>query len=184
MHYEKVYCSLETRWAKIDQDVFLMAVVLNPYLRHDRFNRSNRFLTEASLWVTFRRVYLRMLGEELNSELSNNFTEYIHHLGEWSNESMMLGDISARAAKDVSSVTVSKGYREINLQCYHSTKRLISLTCGADTPPQDLPMAATGSCNLPCESSALFRIQQPQSVSLAKWVLFTVSYALVCTRRK
>ena len=48
MHYEKVYCSLETRWAKIDQDVFLMAVVLNPYLRRDRFNHSNRFLTEAS----------------------------------------------------------------------------------------------------------------------------------------
>ena len=94
--------SLETRWAKIDQDVFLMAVVLNPYLRLSRFNHENRFLTEVSLWITFRRVYSRMLGEESNSELANNFTEYVHRLGEWYDGSVVLKDISTRAAKDVS----------------------------------------------------------------------------------
>ena len=99
---EKVLDSLEKRWAKIDQDVFLMAIVLNPYLRLSRFNRENPYLTEASMWTVFRRVYTRMLGEQPNHELSNTFTEYVHSLGEWSNESMSLEVVSACAAKDVS----------------------------------------------------------------------------------
>ena len=43
-----------------------------------------------------------MLGEQPNHELSNTFTEYVHSLGEWSNESMSLEVVSACAAKDVS----------------------------------------------------------------------------------
>ncbi|KAK7689437.1 hypothetical protein QCA50_007229 [Cerrena zonata] len=97
---QKVLDSLERRWAKIDQDVFLMAVVLNPYVRLDRFNRQNRNLTEAALWNVFRRVYVRMINEEPNHELSDTFTKYVHWIGEWSDTAMALQDISARAARD------------------------------------------------------------------------------------
>jgi len=47
--------SLERRWKKTDQDVFIVAVFLNPYIRAKLFRQ--QFLTEAQLYNITERVY-------------------------------------------------------------------------------------------------------------------------------
>jgi hypothetical protein len=43
-----ILASLEKRWAKADQEVFILAVFLNPYIRHCCFSHSA--LTDADIY--------------------------------------------------------------------------------------------------------------------------------------
>ena len=46
---EAVLKSLETRWGKADQDVFIAAIILNPYLQSNPFSQSTLLYAPAFL---------------------------------------------------------------------------------------------------------------------------------------
>lgn len=55
-----IHTSLEKRWNKADQDVFITAVFLNPYIRHRLFNSNERQLAFIGLYNCIRRLFTRV----------------------------------------------------------------------------------------------------------------------------
>ncbi|KAI0771477.1 ribonuclease H-like domain-containing protein [Trametes elegans] len=85
---------LEDRWKKVgdNREIFILALLFNPYVRRDCFNSANPALTVASLWRIFKRVFRRMMQREPDVQVMRAFSDYLARVGQWSDESMMLQD--------------------------------------------------------------------------------------------
>jgi hypothetical protein len=86
----KILGSLEKRWAAADQDVFIAAVVLNPYIRNRWFATGVQELTPVGLLGIVKRVCARVFREEPEIEFSEAFMDYLQQRGEFSDEWMQL----------------------------------------------------------------------------------------------
>lgn len=80
--------SLEKRWKKADQDVFIVAVFLNPFIRDTLFNKE--FLTEAQLYAIVEKVYERIMRCQSDLSFLQAFEDYKWSRQEFSNSSMSL----------------------------------------------------------------------------------------------
>jgi hypothetical protein len=80
--------SLETRWAKADQDVFILAVFLNPYIHQQAFN--HMALTHAKLYDMAVQVLKRIFSETANLDFLTAFKSYYEGSGDFSDEDMGL----------------------------------------------------------------------------------------------
>jgi hypothetical protein len=95
--------SLEKRWAKADQDVFILAVFFNPYIRAHLFNTSIIQLTRAGVYGIVRRVWCRLFrAEEPHYELHSACTDYYNSEAEFANTAMHLDVLEKQAAAQVS----------------------------------------------------------------------------------
>ena len=92
--------SLEKRWAKADQEVFILAGFFNPYIRTKCFNRAS--LTEAGLYRMAERVYLRIFGRAADLDFMKAFTDYVRKEHEFSSEAMSLEVMAEMHKKEVS----------------------------------------------------------------------------------
>jgi hypothetical protein len=90
-----VHDSLEKRWAKADQEVFIAALLLNPYIRGRCLAGGSSFLTPAGLYGIIKRVYERAMRATAELELHQAFRDYMSHANEFSREEMMLDDMTA-----------------------------------------------------------------------------------------
>ncbi|KAH7917936.1 hypothetical protein BV22DRAFT_1108476 [Leucogyrophana mollusca] len=75
---ETIHASLEKRWGKADQDAFIMAIVVNPYIRNSIFNRKIEALTPHGLHPIAQRLYKRFYKAE-----PNKFSDKRMHLREF-----------------------------------------------------------------------------------------------------
>lgn len=66
--------SLEKRWKKADQDIFIVAVFLNPYIRAKLFRQ--QFLTEAQLYNIVERLYERLMCCKADLGFMGAFEDY------------------------------------------------------------------------------------------------------------
>ncbi|SJL01174.1 uncharacterized protein ARMOST_04492 [Armillaria ostoyae] len=76
--------SIERRWGKSDQEVFIAAVVLNPFMKLTPFRLTSQtsFLTMAGLNDLFSRLYTRFFTDPLDSaELLGNIQDYMFNTG-------------------------------------------------------------------------------------------------------
>lgn len=82
--------SLEKRWKKADQDIFIVAIFLNPFIRDTLFKKE--FLTEAKLYNIVERVYERILrcSADGNLDFLRAFEDYKRSQGEFSDDNMSL----------------------------------------------------------------------------------------------
>ncbi|KAL6307742.1 ribonuclease H-like domain-containing protein [Sparassis latifolia] len=71
---EKILGSLERRWKKADQDVFILAIFLNPYIQGRCFNRAA--LTQAALIEITKCTFTRLFGEAPNSDFVVALIDY------------------------------------------------------------------------------------------------------------
>jgi hypothetical protein len=101
---EKVLESLERRWAAADQEPFIAAVVLNPFLRGRCLSRARPALTPAGLCAMLKRLHLRVFGKAVDSHFQAAFMDYYHEREEFSPESMVLDDWKDAAKNKVSLV--------------------------------------------------------------------------------
>lgn len=101
---EVVRSSLEKRWAKADQEVFILAVVLNPSLRVSCFAPGSPYRQFPKLWACVRKIFRRFYGEEPNGDFRRAFHDYVQCVGEWSNENMGLNQHQDQAKRDVSEI--------------------------------------------------------------------------------
>ncbi|KAF8964938.1 hypothetical protein BDZ97DRAFT_2074991 [Flammula alnicola] len=66
--------SLEKRWKKVDQDIFIVAVFLNPYIRAKLFKQ--QFLTEAQLYNIVEQLYERLMRCTADLGFMDAFDDY------------------------------------------------------------------------------------------------------------
>jgi hypothetical protein len=97
-----VHSSLEKRWAKADQDVFIAALLMNPYIRGCCLASGSSFLTPAGLYGIVKRVYERVMRQPAELELHLAFRDYMAWEREFSPTEMMLDDMKAMFANAVS----------------------------------------------------------------------------------
>jgi hypothetical protein len=81
---ERVLGSLEKRWAAADQDPFIAAVVLNPFLRGRCLSRA----TPISLCNMLKSLHYRIFKEVADSNFQSTFMDYYNERKEFQPEFM------------------------------------------------------------------------------------------------
>lgn len=97
-----IVASLEKRWKQADQDVFILAIFFNPYLRHSCFNPQT--ITQSHLYTIAERVFKRFFGIEPDLDFLLAFSDYwkADPLSEFSVENMVLDKFKAHYEARVS----------------------------------------------------------------------------------
>jgi hypothetical protein len=76
--------SIEKRWAKVDQDVFIAAVLLNPFVKASPFSPQVPFLTRAGVLSLMKRLYLCFFSvTETTNELSEHTQQLFSNLEDY-----------------------------------------------------------------------------------------------------
>jgi hypothetical protein len=96
-----VLASLEKRWANADQDIFILSLILNPYVRMDAFHPNSPFRTMRGIWPIFKAAYLRMYDVEPDLDCRTALNQYLQRLGDWTDEGMSLKELETLAKKAV-----------------------------------------------------------------------------------
>lgn len=84
-----------------DQEPFIVAVVLNPYLRGD-FLGQDITLTPIGLCNMLKRLQLCIFREEADADFQAAFMDYYNKRAEFSPEAMALADWQIMAWRNVS----------------------------------------------------------------------------------
>ncbi|KAF9237372.1 hypothetical protein BU15DRAFT_63247 [Melanogaster broomeanus] len=98
--------SIEKRWANCDRPIFILALVLNPYIRASAFLRSSPYRFPDKLWDLARNAFIRFYAVEPNMELQTAFTEYLHGMGAWSDSNMQLQEFNAATDREKTPVNL------------------------------------------------------------------------------
>ncbi|PCH39629.1 hypothetical protein WOLCODRAFT_85990, partial [Wolfiporia cocos MD-104 SS10] len=107
-------------------EVFILAVVLNPYLRTAHFNRSNPALIESELWNMLKCIYQCMMQLEPTFALMQAFTDYIHQLGRYSDDAMALAEIKAAAHSAKADINLVIVWRRLHCSATNEDGGLVS----------------------------------------------------------
>ncbi len=102
----KVLASLEKRWAAADQEPFIAAVVLNPFLRGTCFSHANGVLTPIGLYNILKRLHLRIFRCEVDSYFHSAFMDYYNGRAEYSNVYLSLEGWEDTAKQQVSPAVI------------------------------------------------------------------------------
>ena len=94
--------SLECRWSKADQDPFILAVFLNPFLRACLFNPRNTSLNRSSIYGIVKRVFRCVFRRDNDLELHEAFMDYYEGRGEFHSDKWDYKELKASYDKAVS----------------------------------------------------------------------------------
>lgn len=94
--------SLEIRWGKTDQDVFILAVFFNPYVRALLFNPNNPAFCANGLYTIVKRVFERIFKATPDSGLFEAYVDYFSWRGEFSRDAWHLEDYATMYKSEVS----------------------------------------------------------------------------------
>ncbi|KAF8985489.1 hypothetical protein BDQ17DRAFT_1214890, partial [Cyathus striatus] len=84
--------SLEKQWKKADQDYFILALVLNPFIQCKCFHPNSPFRIIGGLWPVFKKSFRRFFDKDPDFACHTSLSEYISDIGRWSYKSMCLDD--------------------------------------------------------------------------------------------
>jgi hypothetical protein len=156
--------SLEKQWKKTNQDVFIVAVFLNPYIRAKLFRQ--QFLTEAQLYNITERVYECVMRCKADLGFMDAFDSYKQSHGEFSDDNMSLRLMKRRFADAVCAMySFLLGIDRIAHRIFQST----SNTSGHALirVPSQPTMGEMGLSNLRCTSLQLSQTQLDVNAHLA-----------------
>jgi hypothetical protein len=111
----QVLTSLEKRWAVADQDPFIAAIVLNPFLRGD-FLGQHIALTPIGLCNMLKHLHARVFRVAIDADFQAVFMDYYNKRKEFSPEAMALADWADVAGKKVSCGVVLQNHCHCNIQ--------------------------------------------------------------------
>jgi len=123
---EGVVRSVEKRWAKVDQDIYIAAVFLNPFIRARIFLPSA--LTNSALLAIVERVYERILRTTSNMDFMAAFLDYKDEKGEFTKDAMHLQKMADLSEKEVRPLPQHSSVSIVNN--VHRPNRLISAKYG------------------------------------------------------
>ncbi|KAI0027258.1 ribonuclease H-like domain-containing protein, partial [Vararia minispora EC-137] len=81
---------LEKCWAKQDQDFFILAIILNPWIRVSAFAKDSKYRRGIEVVKLACNVYRRLFQRDPDTEFELAVTAYIHRDGRWSDKEMRL----------------------------------------------------------------------------------------------
>jgi hypothetical protein len=84
---DRILGSLEKRWRAADQDVFILAMHLHPWIRGRCFAK---MLSRSTLYNMADKVFRRVFEEEPDLSLLREFMDYCEGTGLYSDEGMRL----------------------------------------------------------------------------------------------
>lgn len=96
--------SIERRWEKADQDVFIAAVILNPFHRISPFTQIE-YLINANILDLFSCLYQRFNNVEPVSEFFDDAYNYINQQGKFSRLESMVQAAQHLAVQKVHSIS-------------------------------------------------------------------------------
>lgn len=103
-----IHKSLERRWAAIDQEVAIMSVYLNAYVRGGAFKRTNLAVRPNSLYQMACRLVTRFYGVEGDLLFRAAFFDYDGGKKEFSPKHMGLAELRQLVLQEVFDVRVSR----------------------------------------------------------------------------
>lgn len=98
---ECLLASIQKRWLKTDQDSFILAVILNPYIPTTLFKKSNTYATSAGVYGLVRRLWARFFPRRHDSDLFDAALQYYDKEGIFTDDAMLLEDRLAAAKNQV-----------------------------------------------------------------------------------
>ena len=94
--------SINQRWAKCDQDVFVAAAILNPFISTSAF-KTAPFLSLAGILSLMARLHLRFFRKAAPLNILNaNINDYFNNKGTFSSFPSLKDAIRLQAAAEVS----------------------------------------------------------------------------------
>jgi len=91
--------TLEKRWAKADQDIFILAIFFNPYIRHEIFSPSA--LAERDLFEVVKHVFERVYNQKSDIHLMTAYTDYRRKRSEFAFDKTELEDVAQMCSDSV-----------------------------------------------------------------------------------
>lgn len=98
--------SIQKRWAKCDQDPFILALILNPYIRTSLFKRRTPFSSHADVYTLIDRMWTRLFSHPHNTSLHMAVEDYCNSKGPFASVRMRLDEYKNNLGK----VRVSKSH--------------------------------------------------------------------------
>lgn len=92
--------SLERRWAVADQEIFIAAVILNPFYQCVPFT-ALPFLNNAGIHTLFHHLWRRFYGAEPPQDFHPEVTEYLTHRGRYANLKSHCDRVQEEASRSV-----------------------------------------------------------------------------------
>ncbi|KAJ7939766.1 hypothetical protein B0H13DRAFT_1586919, partial [Mycena leptocephala] len=93
--------SLEKRWLAMEQEVFILAVYLNPYICGTAFSNKNPVVRPVNLYNIAKKLYLRFFDAEPDLDFHAAFFDYSKDLREFSSQYMNLAEMKALHEREV-----------------------------------------------------------------------------------
>ncbi|KAI0309211.1 hypothetical protein OF83DRAFT_1024938, partial [Amylostereum chailletii] len=128
--------SLEKRWAKQDQDIIILATILNPFIRANVFSATSEYHRPRKIIQLATAAYERFFRKTPNLEFKQAITDYLNHLGRWTDDAMGLEDYK-KSDKDMVRATA-------NLVELWRSLLPVSDACSPTDPPPSAPDGADG----------------------------------------
>ncbi|KAF8883953.1 hypothetical protein BD779DRAFT_1443490, partial [Infundibulicybe gibba] len=104
---DAIITSIEKRWQKSDQDIFVAAVILHPGHKTAPFSKIP-YLTSASIWSLLSRLWERFFGGIVPSKMFTEMRNYLDGQGDYANLADWATHIEREATERVSSMPFSK----------------------------------------------------------------------------
>jgi hypothetical protein len=101
--------SIEARWATADQEIFIAAVVLNPFYQSTPF-AALRFLTNAGIHSMLGRLWQHFFEEEPPPEFHQQVNGYLHGTDLFSDLKSACGIAQVAANREV--LNSASGYKQ------------------------------------------------------------------------
>ncbi|EJD36610.1 hypothetical protein AURDEDRAFT_21737, partial [Auricularia subglabra TFB-10046 SS5] len=96
-----------------DADVFLLALVFNPYIRLDCFADNSPFRTAGHIRQMAEAAFERFYGAPPGLDFANELVDYLRRRGHWSAESMNLKNEKERAKAEVNMLNIWRTWTPI-----------------------------------------------------------------------
>jgi hypothetical protein len=93
--------SLEKRWLPMEQEVFIIAVYLNPYIRGAAFSTKNPVVRPINLYNIAKQLFQRFFDIEPDLDFHAAFFDYAKDLREFSSRFMNLAEMKQLHEREV-----------------------------------------------------------------------------------
>lgn len=104
---EAITLSIEKRWKKADQELFIAAVILNPFFRTTPF-APLPFLNNAGVHALLGGLWTRFYSQSPPPEFHGQLTEYLGGTGFFRNLHMQCGIVKVAADRAVCYLIISE----------------------------------------------------------------------------
>ncbi|KAF8147856.1 ribonuclease H-like domain-containing protein, partial [Crassisporium funariophilum] len=118
---DAVLASIERRWAKSDQDVFIAAIILNPFLKLAPLKRDPRLISMGSIMNLLSRLWTRFYSVPCPTELYEELRNYIGNHEVYQELPTVCSTLKATAASKNQSPDPLRAYEDIMIVGFEPT---------------------------------------------------------------